>query len=95
MGTASSAASSPLSMASRPSPVTAVVANPAWTRVWVRKGGVKVEQVQYYHRAVGCQIVTGPVKTFVALEWLKPGEGEDTAALRLLRKIPAGTWSSA
>jgi hypothetical protein len=29
------------------------------------------------------------VKTFVALEWLKPGESEDTAALRLLRKIPA------
>ena len=58
-------------------------------RVWVRQGGIKVEQVQYYHRAVGCQIVTGPVKTFVALEWLKPGEGEDTAALRLLSKIPA------
>jgi hypothetical protein len=58
-------------------------------RVWVRKGGVKVEQVQYYHRAVGCQIVTGPVKTFVALEGLQPGEGEDTAALRLLSKIPA------
>jgi Transposase DDE domain len=58
-------------------------------RVRVRQGGVKVEQVQYYHRAVGCQIVTGPVKTFLALEWLQPGEGEDTAALRLLSKIPA------
>jgi hypothetical protein len=57
-------------------------------RVTVRKAGVKVEQLQYYHRAVGCQIVNGPVKTFLALEWLKPGEGEDTAALRLLRNLP-------
>jgi hypothetical protein len=57
-------------------------------RVMVRKAGVKVEQLQYYHRAVGCQIINGPVKTFLALEWLKPGEGEDTAALRLLRNLP-------
>lgn len=57
-------------------------------RVAVRKAGVKTEQVQYYHRAVGCQIVNGPVKTFLALEWLKPGEGEDTAALRLLSNLP-------
>jgi hypothetical protein len=57
-------------------------------RVHVRKGGVKVEQLQYYHRAVGCQIVSGPVKTFLAMEWLKPGEGEDSAALRLLSKLP-------
>ena len=57
-------------------------------RVWVRKGGVKTEQLQYYHRAVGCQIVSSPVKSFVALEWLRPGEGEDTAALRLLGKLP-------
>jgi hypothetical protein len=57
-------------------------------RVISRKAGVKAEQLQYYHRAVGCQIVNGPVKTFLALEWLKPGEGEDTAALRLLRNLP-------
>lgn len=57
-------------------------------RVKLRKGGVKVEQVQYYHRAVGCQIVSSPVKAFLALEWLQPGEGEDTAALRLLNKLP-------
>jgi hypothetical protein len=57
-------------------------------RVSSRQGGVKVEQVQYYHRAVGCQIVSSPVKSFLALEWLQPGEGEDTAALRLLGKIP-------
>lgn len=57
-------------------------------RVIIKKAGVKVEQVQYYHRAVGCQIISGPVKTFLALEWLQPGEGEDTAALRLLRSLP-------
>ena len=57
-------------------------------RVTVRKAGVKVEQIQYYHRAVGCQIINGPVKSFLALEWLKPGEGEDTAALRLLGNLP-------
>ncbi|MGH9433802.1 MAG: transposase [Terriglobia bacterium] len=57
-------------------------------RVFVRKAGVKVEQIQYYHRAVGCQIVSSPTKPFLALEWLQPGEGEDTAALRLLRKLP-------
>lgn len=57
-------------------------------RVSVRKAGVKVEQIQYYHRAVGCQIVSSPTKPFLALEWLQPGEGEDAAALRLLRNIP-------
>ena len=29
-----------------------------------------------------------PVKPFLAIEWLQPGEGEDTAALRLLRRLP-------
>ena len=57
-------------------------------RVHVRKAGVKVEQVQYYHRAVGCQIVSSPVKAFLALEWLQPGESEDKAALRLLSRLP-------
>jgi len=57
-------------------------------RVSVRKGGVKVEQVQYYHRAVACQIVSSPVKAVLAVEWLQPGESEDTAALRLLHKLP-------
>ena len=56
-------------------------------RVACRKDGVKVEQVQYYHRAVGCQIVSSPVKPFLAIEWLRPGEGEETAALRLLDRI--------
>ena len=57
-------------------------------RVRVRKAGVCVEQVQYYHRAVGCQIVSSPVKAFLALEWLQPGESEDKAALRLLGRLP-------
>lgn len=57
-------------------------------KVKIKKAGVKVEQTQYYHRAAGCQIIGGPVKTFLAFEWLQPGEGEDTAALRLLNKLP-------
>ena len=54
----------------------------------VRKNGIKTEQLQYYHRAVGCQITSSPVKAFLAFEWLQPNEGEETAALRLLRRLP-------
>jgi len=50
--------------------------------------GNPVEQIQYYHRAVGCQIISSPVKPFLAIEWVQPGEGEDTAALRLLHALP-------
>jgi hypothetical protein len=50
--------------------------------------GQPVERLQYYHRAVGCQIVSAPVKPLLAVEWLQPGEGEDRAALRLLAKLP-------
>jgi hypothetical protein len=52
------------------------------------QAGRKVEQTQYYQRAVGCQMVHSPVKPFLAIEWLRPGEGEETAALRLLRRLP-------
>lgn len=52
------------------------------------QAGRKIEETQYYHRAVGCQIVHSPVKPFLAIEWLRPGEGEETAALRLLRRLP-------
>jgi Transposase DDE domain len=52
------------------------------------QAGRKIEQTQYYHRAVGCQLVHSPVKPFLAIEWLRPGEGEDTAALRLLQRLP-------
>src|SRR5258708_28756388 len=34
-------------------------------------------------------MIHSPVKPFLAIEWLRPGEGEDTAALRLLRRLPA------
>lgn len=50
--------------------------------------GKSVERIQYYHRAVGCQIISSPVKSFLSLEWVAPGEGEDTAALRLLERLP-------
>ena len=52
------------------------------------QAGRKIEEIQYYHRAVGCQMVHSPVKPFLALEWLRPGEGEETAALRLLTRLP-------
>jgi hypothetical protein len=58
-------------------------------RVMVKDAtGQSEERIQYYHRAVGCQIISSPVKPFLALEWLRPGEGEDTAALRLLARLP-------
>ena len=57
-------------------------------RVSIRQGGVKVERLQYYHRAVACQIVSSPVKAVLAVEWLQPGETEDAAALRLLHRLP-------
>lgn len=58
-------------------------------RVFVKdQAGRKIEQTQYYHRAVGCQMIHSPVKPFLAIEWLQPGEGEHTAALRLLRRLP-------
>lgn len=52
------------------------------------QAGQKIWETQYYHRAVGCQIIHSPVKSFLAVEWLQPGEGEDTAALRLLSRLP-------
>jgi hypothetical protein len=39
-------------------------------RVSVRQGGVKVERLQYYHRAVACQIVSSSVKAVLAVERL-------------------------
>jgi hypothetical protein len=51
-------------------------------------GGPPQERLQYYHRLVGCQMIHRPVKPFLALEWVRPGEGEDTAALRLLERLP-------
>jgi hypothetical protein len=53
-----------------------------------RENGRMVEQTQYYHRAVGCQMVHSQVRSFLAIEWLRPGENEVGAALRLLRRLP-------
>jgi len=33
-------------------------------------------------------MIHSPVKPFLALEWVRPGEGEDTAAFRLLERLP-------
>jgi len=52
------------------------------------QAGRKIEEIQYYHRAVGCQMIHSPVKPFLDWEWLQPGESEETAALRLLRRLP-------
>ena len=49
--------------------------------------GQPVERLQYFHRAVGCQIISSPVKSFLGVEWVAPGEGEDKAALRLLTRL--------
>jgi hypothetical protein len=57
------------------------------------EAGRKIEETQYYHRAVGCQIIHSPVKPFLAWEWLQPGESEETAALRLLRRLPDASGS--
>src|SRR5690242_19846056 len=38
--------------------------------------------------AVGCQMVHSPVKPFLALDWLRPGKGEETAAPHLLTPLP-------
>jgi len=53
-------------------------------RVSVRKAGVKTEQLQYYHRAVGCQIVSNPA----SLSWPSNGFNPERAKIRLL--WPAG-----
>jgi hypothetical protein len=58
-------------------------------RVTVKdESGRPLERLQYYHRVVGCQMISSPVKPFLAVEWVRPGEGEDTTALRLLRRLP-------
>lgn len=49
--------------------------------------GSMQERIQYYHRLVGCQIVSSPLKPLLDLEWVQPGEGEDKAALRMLERI--------
>jgi hypothetical protein len=52
------------------------------------QGGPPQERLQYDHRLVGCQMIHSPVKPCLALEWVRPGEGEDPAAFRLLERLP-------
>src|SRR5438552_7262444 len=52
------------------------------------QAGRKIEETQYYHRAVGCQMIHSAVTPFLASEWLRPGEGVAAAALRLLKRLP-------
>ena len=42
---------------------------------------------QYFHRAVGRQMVHCEVKSFLGVEWQLPVEGEVSAALRLLGRL--------
>jgi hypothetical protein len=57
-------------------------------KVWEKtKEGEMVERLQYYHRLVGCQIVSGPVKPILGIEWQLAGEDEVAATKRLMRKI--------
>src|SRR5436190_19845577 len=77
-------------MASRCCPASAVVVIVACSAGWPRriKPAARSSRSEYYHRAVGCQMVHSQVKSFLAIEWLRPGEGEETAALRLLSRLP-------
>jgi len=52
-----------------------------------KENGKMVEHTQYFHRAVGCQMVHCDVKSFLGMEWQLPGEGEVSAALRLLDRL--------
>ena len=52
------------------------------------QAGRKIEEIPYYHRGVGCQMIHSPVKPFLGWEWLRPGDSEEAAALGLLRRLP-------
>lgn len=52
------------------------------------QAGRKIEETQYCHRAVGCQMIHSPVQPFLGGEGLRPGDSEEAAALRLLRRLP-------
>ncbi len=49
---------------------------------------VKGESVtQYYHQAAVCQLIGQDLALVLDLELLRPGEGEETAAKRLLKRV--------
>jgi hypothetical protein len=37
---------------------------------------------------MGGQLIRSPVQSFLAIEWLHPGEGEHRAGLLLLARLP-------
>jgi hypothetical protein len=49
---------------------------------------------EYYHQAVALVWVSGPIPFVLGWEMLAPGEGELTAALRLLRRLLPRLWKS-
>ena len=52
-----------------------------------RENGRMVEHTQYFHRAVGCQVVHCDVKSFLGIEWQLSGETEVAASMRLLDRL--------
>jgi hypothetical protein len=60
----------------------------------VRKGKIKFEVkeeekevTEYYHKYVVCQLILCPVPAIIDIEPIKPGEGELTAAKRLIKRV--------
>ena len=52
-----------------------------------RENGHIVEHTQYFHRAVGCQVVHCDVKSFLGIQWQLPGETEVAATMHLLDRL--------
>jgi hypothetical protein len=47
------------------------------------------EVVEYYHQGVVCHLIEHQLAVPLDVEWLRPGEGEETAAKRLLERVVA------
>ena len=45
------------------------------------------EVIEYYHRGVVCHLLGHDLAVPLDLELLRPGEGEETAAKRLLERV--------
>lgn len=52
----------------------------------IKKAGGK-EVIEYYHRYVVCQLVLGSVPAILDIEPIGPGEGEQTASKRLIKRV--------
>ncbi len=42
---------------------------------------------EYYHQSVVCHLIGYDIAVPLDVEWLRPGEGEETAAKRLLERV--------